>query len=165
MLHDDVRFQHTSADQMLLDDGFEHGRVAFPVPRAVRVDDGNRAAFADAEAVGLGAQDAALLRKAQLLEAPLQKVPGRQAPLLVAALRVGLVAAEKDVPPGHRDADRLGNLHLGIGQNNFTSTTVPFSTTLSLAAISMYPSACDMLVMSPDALKAGTAVPSTILTV
>ena len=29
----------------------------------------------------------------------------------------------------------------------------------------MYPSACDMLVMSPDALNAGTAAPSTMRTV
>jgi hypothetical protein len=33
------------------------------------------------------------------------------------------------------------------------------------SGISMYPSARDMLVMSPDALKAGHAAPSTILTV
>src|SRR4029453_7249695 len=44
-------------------------------------------------------------------------------------------------------------------QNSFTSTSVPASTTSTSAAISIYPSACDMLVMSPEALNAGMAHP------
>src|SRR5688572_29054160 len=100
---------------MFLDDGLEHRRVALPVPRALGIDDGDGAALADAEAVRLGAQDAAVLREAELLEAPLQELPGRQAPFLVAAFRGGLVAAEKNVSPGLGDADRGGNLFLGVG--------------------------------------------------
>lgn len=47
-------------------------------------------------------------------------------------------------------------------QNSFTSTICPASTMSVWAAISMYPSACAMLVMSPEALNAGVADPSTI---
>jgi hypothetical protein len=50
-------------------------------------------------------------------------------------------------------------------QNNFTSTTSPASTMSVWAGISTYPSASDMLVMSPEALNAGMAVPSTRRTV
>jgi hypothetical protein len=50
-------------------------------------------------------------------------------------------------------------------QNNFTSTTSPASTMSVCAGISKYPSASDMLVMSPEALNAGTAMPSVIFTV
>ena len=39
-----------------------------------------------------------------------------------------------------------------LAQNRVTSTTAPCSTASVSAAISKYPSACDMLVMSPDAL-------------
>ena len=95
-------------------------RIAFAVPGAFGIDDRNRAALADAQAVGLGAQDAALLRQPELLQPPLQKVPGRQPAFLVAALRRGLIAAEKDVPPRDRDADRIGDLSLGVSQTSGT---------------------------------------------
>ena len=77
------------------------------VPGALGIDDGDRTAFADAKAVRLGAQDAALLGQPELLEAPLQKVPRREAAILVAAFRLRLIAAEKDVPPRDRHADAL----------------------------------------------------------
>ena len=48
-----------SADQVLVDDAVEIGRRAVAIPGAVRVDDGDRARHADAQAVGLGAQHAA----------------------------------------------------------------------------------------------------------
>ena len=53
----------------------------------------------------------------------------------------------------------------GIDQKNLISTISPASTMSVWAGISMYPSACDMLVISPDALNAGTAAPSTSRTV
>jgi hypothetical protein len=46
---------------MFLDDPLERGRIALPIPGALRIDDGNRTAFADAKAVRFAAQDAALL--------------------------------------------------------------------------------------------------------
>ena len=165
MLSNYVRFQHISADQVLLDDGLEHRRVALAVPGAFRIHDRNRTALTDPKAVGLGAENAAPLLQAEFLQAPFEEIPGRQPTFLLAAFRVGLIAAEKDVAARLGDADRLGSLYLGIRQNSVTSTAVPFSTKFSAAAISMYPSACDMLVMSPDDLKAGTASPFTTLTV
>lgn len=50
-------------------------------------------------------------------------------------------------------------------QKSVTFTAVPSSTVLWSAGISMYPSARDMLVMSPDPLKAGMATPRSSLTV
>jgi hypothetical protein len=46
---------------MLLDDPLEDRRIALAVPRPFRIDDGDWTAVADAKAIGLGAQDAALL--------------------------------------------------------------------------------------------------------
>src|SRR3954447_8298211 len=105
MLRDECLFDHPAADEVLLDDPLEHRRIAPRVPRALRIDDRDRSAFADPQAVGLAAKNAALLRQPELLEPSLQVVPGREPPLLVATLRLRLIAAEKDVPPGDRYSD------------------------------------------------------------
>jgi hypothetical protein len=102
-------------DEMFLNNALENRGITFSVPGTFGVHDSNGAAFADAQAVRLRAQDAALLRQLQLLEAPLEELPRRKAALLVAALRLCLVAAEKDVPPGDRNADACGDVALGIG--------------------------------------------------
>jgi hypothetical protein len=107
---DDERgFDDVAGDQMFLDDPFEHRRIALAVPRAFRVHDRNRAAFTDAEAVGFRTQDASLLRQAELFEATLKKIPGDQAALLLAAFRLGLIAAQENVPPGGGHANRIRN--------------------------------------------------------
>ena len=115
---DQVLDDDAAADQMLLNNPFEYWRITFAVPSTFRIHDGNRPAFADAEAVGLRAKDAALLRELQLFEAPLQEIPCGKATLLVTAFRFGLIAAEKDMAPrdGHTDAGRdfsLGIFHAG----------------------------------------------------
>src|SRR5262249_12029080 len=102
------------ANQMLLDDALQHWRVAPRVPRAFRIDDGDRSAFADAQAVRLCPQGAALLRQTELLQAALEEVPRCEAAILLAALRVGLIAAEKNVTPRDRNADALRDLALGF---------------------------------------------------
>src|SRR6186997_906719 len=94
-----------SADQVRLNDRFEHRRVTVCIPCALRIDDGDRSTFADTKAVRFRAEDAALLGKAQFLQPPLEVIPGSQAALFFAALRVRLVATEEDVPVGVRDAD------------------------------------------------------------
>src|SRR6187431_847781 len=94
-----------STDQVCLNDCFEHRRVTVCIPGALRIDDGYWSTFADTQAVRLRAEDAALLGEAQFLQPPLEVIPGGQAALFVAALRVRLVAAEKDVAVGVRDAD------------------------------------------------------------
>src|SRR4051812_22964063 len=99
---------------MFLDDPLEDRRVALPVPGTLGIDDGDRPAFADAQAVRLRAKHAALLRQAECLQARLQIVPRREAAILVAAFRLRLIAAEKDVPPGGGNADAVRNRPLRI---------------------------------------------------
>jgi len=101
-----------AADQMLLNDPLEHGRIAARVPRPFRIDHGDRAALADAEAVRFRPEDAALIRKAELFQAPLEKLPRLEAARLLAALRRRLIAAEKDVAARDGHADGRGNLLL-----------------------------------------------------
>src|SRR4051812_22060638 len=91
MLRDERVLDDSAADEVFLDDPLEHRRVALPVPGAFGIDDRDRAAFADAQAIGLAAKDPALLRQAELLEARLQIVPGGESALLVAALRLRLI--------------------------------------------------------------------------
>jgi hypothetical protein len=112
----DQMFGHdTTGDQMFLNDAFEHRRITVAVPNPFRVHDCNRTALADAETVGFGPEDAALFGELQLFEAPLQKIPGGKATVLVAALRLRLIAAEKDVTTGDRHTDAGRDLSLGIG--------------------------------------------------
>jgi hypothetical protein len=61
MLSDQQVFNDAPTDEMLLDDPLERGRIALAIPGPLRIDDGNRPAFADAQAVGLAPQDATLL--------------------------------------------------------------------------------------------------------
>src|SRR4051812_27500057 len=109
MLRDQRVFDDPAADQVLLDDPFENRRIAPGVPRAFGIDDRDRTAFADPEAVRFAAQDAALLRQAERLQARLEVVPRGQSAFLVAALRLRLIAAEKDVAPRDADTDALRN--------------------------------------------------------
>src|SRR3954447_14194692 len=107
MLDDRGVAHRLAADQMFLDDPLEDRRIALAIPGAFGIDDGNRPAFADAQAVGFGSENAALFGQPQFLEARLEKVPGDQATMQVAALRLGLVAAEKDVAARNRNTDAL----------------------------------------------------------
>src|SRR5947208_3469753 len=86
-----------SADEVFLDDSFEDGRIARAVPRALWIDDRDRPALTDPEAVGFGSESAALLRQAELFEPALEKLPRLQTALLLAAFGRRLIAAEKDV--------------------------------------------------------------------
>src|SRR5688572_4977596 len=100
---------------MLLDDPLERRRITFPVPRAFGIDDGNRSAFADLQAVGLAAKDAALIGQAKLFQTALQVVPRDDTALEVTTLRLGLFSAEKNVTTGDWDADRDGDFLLCVG--------------------------------------------------
>src|SRR5258708_16758223 len=81
-------------EEMLLDDRFEHRRIARGVPGTLGIHDGDRSAFADAQAIRLCAQDAALLRQSELFEPPLEKVPLGKPVILLPALGTRLVLAE-----------------------------------------------------------------------
>src|SRR5262245_64672474 len=97
MTVDEVLEDRMTTHEMVVDDAFENGRVARPVPRALGIHDGDRSALANAKAIGLRAKDAALFREAELLQPSLEKVPRGEAALLLTALGVGLIAAEKYV--------------------------------------------------------------------
>ena len=115
MRGDEQVLDDAAADQMFLDDSFERGWIAFAIPRAFGVDDGDWAALTDFEAVGLRAQDAALIGQSQLGEATFQEVPRRHAAFHVTALGLGLLGAEKDVPPRDRNADSVRDVEQRIG--------------------------------------------------
>ena len=114
MRGDQVVTDDAAGNEVFLNDSFQHGRVALAVPRTFRVDDGNRTPFADAEAVGLGAKDAALLGELQLFEPPLQERPCGKATVLVAAFWFALIAAEKNMAPRDRHTDARRDFSLGI---------------------------------------------------
>src|SRR5438477_621057 len=99
---------------MLLDDALENGRVARAIPRAFGIDHRDRPAFANAQTVRLRSEDAALLGQPERLEALLEVVPGREPALFLAALRVGLIAAEEDVAAGDVDPYRPRDGPLGF---------------------------------------------------
>src|SRR5262245_17643132 len=71
---DEELVDELATNQVLLDDPFEHRWIAGAIPRAFRVHDGDRSAFADPQAVGLRTKNAALLRQPQLLQTPLEIV-------------------------------------------------------------------------------------------
>ena len=84
------------------------------VPGALGIDDGDRAAFTNPQTVRLGSEDAALLGQPQRLEPALQEFPRREAAILLAAFRIRLIAAEKDVPARDRHADACGDFALRV---------------------------------------------------
>src|SRR5207302_1440567 len=89
------------ADQMLLDDPLEHGRSRRVIPDALRIHHRDRPPLADPRAVGLGAIHA--IAEPQFREPLLQIRPGLCPALLRAALRFGLLGAQKNVTPRGSD--------------------------------------------------------------
>ncbi|MCK7524005.1 MAG: hypothetical protein MZV64_43455 [Ignavibacteriales bacterium] len=84
------------------------GGSQFGVPGALGVDHGDGPGLAHAQAVRARAQHAAGVRQPELPQPALQVLPGGDGPLAVAALRLGLVAAQEDVAAGGGNADALG---------------------------------------------------------
>jgi len=105
--HNQKLFDDATVDEMLLNDPLEDRRIACGVPRTFGIDDGDRAAFADAKTVRFRPEDAALLGETKLFQPALQKFPRGEATILLAAFRRRLIAAEKNVPPCDRHADAL----------------------------------------------------------
>src|ERR1019366_7595623 len=95
------------ADEVLLDDPLEDGWVARAIPDAFGIDDRDGAAGANPQAVRLVPLHAAARREAELFQARLQEVPRGVRAILLGALRLRLVAAEKDMPLALRDAEGL----------------------------------------------------------
>src|SRR6185436_482902 len=104
-LQDDEFADRLAADQMLLEDALENGRIALSVPDPVGVDHGDGATAADVEAVGAGDVHVPLARQAQLLEPLVQELPGADRPFAAAALGLGRIAAEEDVALDLREVE------------------------------------------------------------
>ena len=96
-MNDEKVLDDLAADEVLLDDAFERGGIACVVPGTLGVDDSDGTALANAKAIGLGAQDAALFRQPQLLQTTLQIIPRLDAASLVTALGNGLVTTQENV--------------------------------------------------------------------
>ncbi len=94
-------------DEMFLDDPLEDRGITCAVPSTFWVHDGNRPAFADAQAVGLRAQDAALLVGFSWSQ---QRKIWRRAtgtPMFAATSRWDSVTVKKYIQP--RKEDRCGS--------------------------------------------------------
>ena len=86
------------ADEMLLDDLLQHFRRAAVIPHALGIDNGNGAAYADAQAVGACAEDEGVWAdEAQFLEARLEEFPRGGTRFAWAAFGIVGVHAEEDV--------------------------------------------------------------------
>jgi hypothetical protein len=107
-LSEDIFPHRNTGRQVLVDDPFEHGRIAFPVPCAFGVHHRDRPLLADPQTIGLAAIDAALLRESQFLEASLEKVPRCETALSFTAFGFRLVGAQEDVPPDDGNAEGFG---------------------------------------------------------
>src|SRR5687768_13834727 len=112
MLRDQEVLDDASPDEMFLNDPLERGRVTLAVPGALGIHDRDGSALADPQAVHFGAQDATLVREPEIGQPFLQELPGLHAPRQVAALRLRLFSAEKDMTAGHGHADRFCDLPL-----------------------------------------------------
>ena len=82
---------------MLIDDAIEVLGIAVAIPYALGVNDGDRTAGADAQAVGLGPLHSTAIGQAEFLESLLQVLPRLERTVFVAALRFALIAAEEDM--------------------------------------------------------------------
>src|SRR6185295_5613535 len=98
-----------TADKVLDQDALEILRRAVPVPRAVGVDERDRAGGTDAQTVDLGAQDAARVLEPELLDATLEVIPAverlffRRAVAADAQKDVARIGAELELLDGGGD--------------------------------------------------------------
>lgn len=88
-------FDDASANQMFLNDALHRLRSHMAVPDALGVDERDRSALADAEAIGARTVD--LIEQPEFIEPPLEIVPSFDALFARAALRLGLIGAQKNM--------------------------------------------------------------------
>src|SRR5437763_12371868 len=85
---------------MVLDDSLQYCWRARMVPDTFGIDDRDGAARANPEAIHLAAIDQRLgTHQPQFLQSFFQKLPGLEARFFGAAIRLGLIRAQQDVPP------------------------------------------------------------------
>ncbi len=95
------------ADEVLLDDYFQHFRGAGVIPCAFWINDGDGAVEADAQAIRLGAEDFGIFAtgEVELLEAGFEKFPGCEAGFFGATFRFRLIGTKEDVAFDFTDAE------------------------------------------------------------
>ncbi len=109
-----ILFYDAAIDQMLLDNDFEHLGGAGVVPDTFGVDYGYGAVLTYSQAIDFAAVDISLVRQSQFAKSFFQEFPGLQTCFLLAAFRVGLVGAQKDVTFYVRDSAFLRNRYKGF---------------------------------------------------
>lgn len=103
-------------EEMLLQDGLQDLRRAVPVPGALGIDDCDRAAGADLEAIGLGPRHQGFgPHQSEFLQASLEEFPGLKTRLGDAALGLAGSAAEQDVALDGGDTVPEGDALRGFG--------------------------------------------------
>lgn len=116
---------------MLVDNALEYVRSRRVIPDAIGVNHGKRPMLADAEAVGLGAEDAlGPVKQFEFGQAPFEVVPTGEALFLGAALRLGLIGAKEDVALDATDlqiaGDQLDVIFFLVGHTRFQMTASEF---------------------------------------
>jgi hypothetical protein len=107
MVENAVFFDRLTTNQVLLNDSLQYRRIALTVPSAIRVDNGDRSAEANSQAVRFGAEDPSLTGQMELLQTAFQEVPSLERAILVTTLGLCLIAAEEDVSPCFLDMQLL----------------------------------------------------------
>ncbi len=116
---DTILFHGRASDEVLRDDSFEHFGSAGVIPDAFRVNDGNGATEADAEAVGFRPENGGGV-EVERGEAGFEEIPGDEAGVAVAALGLGLIGAEEDVAGSIGEAGGAGGaLEFFVGGDHF----------------------------------------------
>lgn len=93
---------------MLLNDALQHFRGTGVIPDTLGINDGDRTALTNAQAIGFGAEHQRLRTdEVEFLEATFEKFPGHNPLLFRATLRFGLVSAQEDVAAEFLEAEFL----------------------------------------------------------
>ena len=130
MRGDQVLINRSTADQVFLDDLFQHLRGAVAIPGAFRINHGHRSVHAELQAIDFAAVNPALFYQVELYKAALKIFPRFKAGFAGRALWLALIAAQQNVALHGMDAEPLGLLAQGglVCVSNFLvhATTIPF---------------------------------------
>src|SRR5262249_38158857 len=86
---DEIVVDELTANEMFLDDPLEHRWIAGSIPGTLGIDNRDRSAFANPEAVRFRAQDAPLLGEPEFLQPAFQIIPRLETTRFLAAFRRG----------------------------------------------------------------------------
>ena len=97
-----------AANEMFLDDPFQHLRGTPPIPNTVRINHRNRTLLTQLQTVSLSTVDLTTLYQPKLVQTPFEEIPGLDAVVLFRTFRFGLVGAQKDVTLDFVDHQFIG---------------------------------------------------------